>query len=271
MKNTFLYLLLLLLTSCEKQIDRPINADNLNLIVVDGIITNEHKSHTIRITRSVTSLNALPQPVSGASVILSDPDQAIFLSEQTNHPGVYQTPADFFAKPNTEYSLLISVDGKPYSAKSHQVDNEPLKMLRYEFNSNKNLYRIVWVDNPYNAAHPAMYEISLDWSQVPGYTNLPPENCKAKLYYYTLPTLDVSQIFSPEMQQIFFPSGTRITERKYSLNPEYTEFIRALISETNWKGGLFDSAPANVPTNMSEGAVGFFAACNVISDSLIVQ
>jgi len=271
MKKTIFYLILIILTSCEKQIDRPINSENLNLIVVDGTITNEHKSHTIRITHSVTALNALPKPVSGASVIISEPDQTIFLTEQSANPGVYQTPADFFAKPNTEYSLLISVDGKPYSAKSHLVPNEPLTMLHYEKVSKENLYHIIWVDNPYNAVHPAMYEISLDWSHVEGYTTQPAENCKAKLYYYTLPTLDVSEIFSPEMEPIKFPSGTRIVERKYSLNPEYAEFIRALISETNWKGGLFDSTPANVPTNMSEGAVGFFAACDVVSDSLVVQ
>lgn len=271
MKKALFYMMLLLLAGCEKQTDKSIQSENLNLIVVDGIITNEHKVHTIRLTRTVDELNAVPQPVSGAGVIISNADSTYFLSEQPSDQGVYQTKNNFFAKQGVDYTLLISYEGKTYSAKTRMVPGGPFNMLRYEKNTADNLYHIFWIENPYNALHPAMFEILLDWSMVPGYTTLNPDSCKAKLYYYTLPTLDVSEIFAPEMERIHFPLGTRIIERKYSLNPEHTEFIRALISETIWKGGLFDSAPANVPTNLSQGAVGFFAACDVFSDSLVVQ
>jgi hypothetical protein len=263
---------MLMLVACEKQVDRPILADDLDLVVVDATITDEHKPQTIKLTRTVTELNAIPRPVSGASVIISDPDQSpFFLFEQAANPGVYQLPGTFFAHPDVEYTMLISIDGHTYTAKTFMVPAGPFTRLRYQKDNGNNLYRIVFVANPYDAVHPAMFEILLDWSMVPGYTNLPPENCKARLYYYTLPTIDVSQIFAPEMEQIRFPFGTKIVERKYFLNPAHTEFIRAMISETNWKGGLFDSAPANVPTNLSEGAVGFFGACSVVSDTVNVQ
>jgi hypothetical protein len=184
---------------------------------------------------------------------------------------VYQLPGFFLPGPGVEYTLLISVDGKAYSAKAGMVPSGPFQRLRVQKNTASNLYRIVWVANPYNAQFPAMYEIELDWSAVPGYTTLPPESCQALLYYYTLPTIDVSEIFAPEMEQINFPAGTKIVERKYSLTMAHAEFVRAMISETTWKGGLFDSAPANVPTNLSEGALGFFAVCDVVIDSAIVQ
>ena len=188
-----------------------------------------------------------------------------------DNPGVYLSPAGFFAKQDVEYTLLISVEGKTYTAKTFMVANGPLKKPTFIKNSSTNLYQLKWIENPYDAQHPAMFELLLDWSAVPGYTTLEPQTCKARIYYYTLPTLDVSEIFAPEIQQISFPLGTKVIERRYSLNPGYTEFIRAMISETNWKGGLFDSAPANVPTNLSQGAIGYFAACGVVSDSLIVQ
>ncbi len=272
MRKAFFYIMMLALAGCEKQVDRPILAEDLNLLVVDATITDEHKPQTIRLTRTVTELNALPQPISGASVIISDPNHPpLFLNEQVPNSGVYQLPGFFHANPNVEYTLLISVDGKVYSAKAQMAENGPFTRLRYQKDAANNLYRIVWVANPYDALHPAMFEILLDWSAVAGYTSLPAESCRAKLYYYTLPTLDVSEIFAPEMEQIRFPLGTKIVERKYSLNPAHAEFVRALISETNWKGGLFDSAPANVPTNLSEGAVGFFAVCDVKVDSAWVQ
>jgi hypothetical protein len=272
MRRTFFYIALLMLAACEKQTDRPILAENLDLIVVDAMITDEHKPKIVRLTRTVTELNAIPVPVTGASVIISDANHPpLFLMEQPANPGVYQIQGPFMAFPDVEYTLLISVDGKTYTAKTFMVPSGPFERLRVQKTSGSNLYRIVWVANPYDALHPAMYEISLDWSMVPGYTTLPPESCQALMYYYTLPTIDVSQIFAPEMEVIRFPLGTKIVEKKYSLNPGYTEFIRALISETNWKGGLFDSAPANIPTNLSKGAVGYFAACAVVVDSAYVQ
>ncbi len=272
MKKTYLLLLLLFaLLSCEKQSDHAIKSENLDLLVVDGILTDEHKPQTIRLTRTVSELNAPPQAVSQATVILSEPNSTTFLHEQPTNPGVYQIQGPFVVHPNVEYSLLITANGKTYSAKTFMVPPGPLKMLRFVKNNDERLYHIQWIVNPYDGINPAMFEITLDWSKVAGYTALPAEQCQAKMYYYTLPTIDVSQIFAPELEQIRFPLGTKIVEKRYSLNPEYTEFVRALLLETTWKGGLFDSAPANVPTNLSQGAVGFFSACSVVRDSLIVQ
>ena len=271
MKKLFFYLIIVFLVGCEKKSDHLIKSEDLNLLVVDGMITNEHAPQTIRLTRTVSELNAVPQTVSGAHIMLSDSIFNFNFDEETSNPGVYQTHWPFFAKKNVEYTLLITVDGKTYTAKTYMVQNGPFNSLKYQKNTSDDLYHIIWIENPYDAVHPAMFRISLDWSKVPGYTTLDPSTCKATLYYYTLPTLDVGEIFAPEIQQINFPLGTRIYEKKYSMNPEYTEFIRAMISETTWKGGLFDSAPANVPTNMSEGAIGFFTACEVFSDSLVVQ
>ncbi|MEI6854200.1 MAG: DUF4249 family protein [Bacteroidota bacterium] len=272
MRRLFIYIVMLMLVACEKQVDRPILAEDMNLVVVDATITNEHKLQSIRLTHTVTELNAIPEPLSGASVIISDAEHPpFFLTEQVGNPGTYELPVLFFAQPGVEYTLLISKDGKTYTAKTFMVAVTPFVRLKVQKTAGSSLYHITWVANPYDALHPAMYEILLDWTMVPGYSSLPPESCKARLYYYTLPTLDVSQIFAPEMEQIRFPLGTKIVERKYSLNPEHAEFVRAMISETNWKGGLFDSAPANVPTNLSDGALGFFAACAVLSDTAYVE
>jgi len=43
-----------------------------------------------------------------------------------------------------------------------------------------------------------------------------------------------------------------------------------LLLETSWQGGVFPSDPANVNTNLSEGALGFFGICAVNSLSLTV-
>ena len=144
--------------------------------------------------------------------------------------------------------------------------------LSISHDDNDNMYHIDSVAKAFNPADTAMWEVLLDWSQAPGYEFADPSACKARLLYYSLPTIDVSQIFAPPMEEIKFPGGTVITERRYSLTPEYTEFLRTLIAETNWKGGLFSSLPANVLTNLHPvGAIGFFTACSITTLSLTVN
>jgi hypothetical protein len=54
------------------------------------------------------------------------------------------------------------------------------------------------------------------------------------------------------------------------MNEAHAAFIRTLLSETEWRGGLFDVQPGNVQTNLSEGAVGYFAVSTVVGDSTII-
>jgi hypothetical protein len=78
-----------------------------------------------------------------------------------------------------------------------------------------------------------------------------------------LPTLDVSQMFAPAMETVLFPKGTIITEKRYSLSTQHAAFIRALLAETNFQGGLFNSVPSNLPVNLSNNGIGFFGASAV--------
>jgi hypothetical protein len=81
----------------------------------------------------------------------------------------------------------------------------------------------------------------------------------------------VNNIFGPAKDTIYFPAGTKIIRRKYSLSKEHQDFIRTLLIETEWRGGIFDVQQGNVLTNISNGARGFFAACMVLSDTTVVK
>jgi hypothetical protein len=43
-----------------------------------------------------------------------------------------------------------------------------------------------------------------------------------------------------------------------------------MLLETQWQGALFNTIPANVPTNLSAGGAGFFTICGVYSIIQIV-
>ncbi|MHC1775578.1 MAG: DUF4249 family protein [Lentimicrobium sp.] len=258
-------------SACEQQADWPLDEFSGDYIVVDGNITNEVKVQEIRLLKPMIHPNDEPETVGGADVIVSTDENVYTFTEDPARPGVYQSEEVFGGKAGKTYSLLINHDNRIISAKATMVQATDFIFLRYLRQNNTKLFRIVWVANPYNAKRPAMYEILLDWSSVPGYENADPESTKARLLYYTLPTLDVSQIFAPTMETVLFPPGTLITEKRYSLAPAHAEFIRALLSETNWQGGLFNSAAANLPTNLSDHATGFFGACAVTTKTDVAR
>jgi len=273
-RSNLFYLILLtslVFAACEKQTDWPLQDLSEEYIVVDGNITNEAKIQEIRLLKPVSNPNDLPEAVSGADVLISTEENVYSFKEDPTRKGYYQSEEIFAGKVGRIYSLIINQNNRIISAKTNMVQTTDFVFLRYIRQGNTKLFRIIWVANPYNAKRPAMYEILLDWSTVPGYENADPNETKARLLYYTLPTLDVSQIFAPAMEAVLFPPGTIITEKRYSLTMEHAEYIRALLSETNWQGSLFNSASANLPTNLSSPGIGYFGACAVTTKTEIAR
>jgi hypothetical protein len=264
MKRLLLYLFpFLLLTSCEDQTDWPLQLEQTNFVVVSGLITDELKPQQIVLQKPLSGLNAAPEPVSGATVLVTTDERVYRFSEDKNSPGTYISDTAFAGIARKTYSLNITSGGDVYSAKAMLPASLDFPMLTLLADPSGELLRISKVAASYSSNDPAMYEILLDWSALPAYAGIPAESCRAEVYYYTLPTLDVSEVFAPASEKVSFPKGTLITERRYSLTAEHAAFLRALLLETTWQGGFFNTASANVPTNMSSGARGFFGACGV--------
>jgi hypothetical protein len=261
----------ILMASCVKQVSWNVPGGDSNLIAVDGILTSERKTQTIVISHPVNNLNDTAVPVRGATVVIHTADSTWNLTEQPSGSGKYQTPPAFIALLNKTYTLNIFYGSSVYSAKAAMVAGTVFSQLTYAVNDKDTLYHIDYVASAFNSNQPAMWEVLLDWTKVPGYQNADTGKCKARLLFYTLPTLDVSEIFAPVVEQVSFPRGTTITERRYSLAPQHAEFIREMLLETSWQGGLFPMAAANVTTDLSAGAVGFFGVCAVNELSMIVN
>jgi hypothetical protein len=116
---------------------------------------------------------------------------------------------------------------------------------------------------------PAIVRLELDWSHLPGYDTLPDEDNHALIYHYTLGSVDVNRLFPPDRERVQFPPGTIVFREKESVSGGYENFLRGLLSETDWRGGVFDVLPGNARTNLSEGAIGYFTAATVIRDTVL--
>lgn len=263
-------ILLLLLTSCEKTIDWPLDTNEPKVIVVEGVLTNERKAHEVKISRPMADINGTPLPVSGALVAIlervnSSNDRAIRLREV--QPGRYLTDSTVRAVYGRLYTLYILYQGQEYFGDSRMALVDPLKPLSYS----KIPDHEFWYEmNLVETRHPSMVEYRLNWGHLPGFRNLPKEETRAHIIHYTVNSVDVNKIFKPAKERVPFPVGTRVYRRQYSMNLEQEDFVRSLMAETEWRGGLFDVQPGNVRTNLSEGAVGYFSVSQVVADSAII-
>jgi len=271
MKKIWLYILLFVFASCVKEAEWDSPAQGYEYIVVDGIITNESRLQYIMLNFDKDDLNGTLQTIDGANVILNNEDSTWQFIESAAEPGKYVSTRPIVAQINKTYSLLIVHQGKFYSAQAQMEQGKTFSELSYKKNDNNDLYHIDYVASAFEEEDPAMWEILIDWSEVPGYENVNPDDTRKKLLFYTLTTLDVSQIFAPLVEEVSFPVGTKIVQRRFSLSSDHAEFIRSLLLETNWQGGVFPTDPANVITNISNGGLGFFGVCAVNSLSLTIS
>lgn len=248
--------------ACETEYSWELESIPNNSIVVDAIITNENIAQCIKISLPADSLNAPQLNVSGAIVSVSDGTTIYIFEESPNNAGAYYSHS-FQAVVNKTYTLEISFRNKTYTASAKMA---PLfSNDKYSIDTYNELFRY----NQLKTNEPLMIEVVYDWSAVPEFCFIK-NACMAKEFFYILNNVDVNKEIGPNKEVITFPKGTKIYRKKYSLTDEHQAFLRSLLMETEWKGGLFDVQPGNAISNISNGGLGFFAVCTVSTDSLLV-
>ena len=257
-------LVFIIIVSCEAEREWDLQTGSLPAIVVDGILTNEKKVHEIRLTRPVTEMNQTPTPVSGAVVAVFDGSKVYILKEDPVNAGIYKTIPEFRALYGKQYMLYIRFQDQEYTAKASMKPVVPPQPMI--ISNVGDLFKIEFRESD----EPSMVEVYLDWSHLSGYKDKPEDETYAKLIFYSLNSIDVNEIFKPGKETVLFPVGTKILRKKYSLSDDHQKFLRTMLSEIEWNGGVFDVLPGNVYTNLSDGAVGFFAVSSVVSDSTVV-
>lgn len=261
-RGLFLFAILLLL-ACEERIDSSMTSIDTNLIVVEAHFTNENKSQLVKLTRPYLEPNGSAIPVSGATVVVVEgPDTFYPLVEASTGSGEYYT-SNMIAVFGRVYTLVIRYQGKEFIAHARSVPVEPLSPLTYE-NAGNGQYRLALNES---GSEPNYVEHQLSWTSTPACN--PNDNCGGLIIYYDLKNIDVQDLFKPDKKDFLFPVGTRVIRRKYSVAPEYRDFLRSVLSETEWRGGIFDIQRANASGNVS-GALGFFAVSSVQVDTTFI-
>ncbi len=275
MKKILILLICLSSVSCEDSFDAALQTESTDLLVVEGLLTNEKISHKITLSRPHREINGDPLPASGAVINIIEaspnegeivPDTVFLLTESPPGSGEYLSDP-FRAVFGRFYVLTIDYEGNSYSAFDSSEPGEPLCQIKpIPASEDLPVYTLDFQTIGNNANY-----ITYDFSWENTSFCQPDTLCTGKVVFYDLKTIDVHDIFKPEKTDFFFPMNTTIIRRKYSVSDRYKNYLRSLLSETEWRGGLFDIQRANASTNLSEGAIGYFAVSTVVSDTTIIS
>lgn len=255
-----------LLLACEEPTNWDLETQTTDLIVVEAQITNELKNHIVRLSRTVTSLNEIPEPVSGAQVAVGTEGTVALFTEFPAGSGMYYSDT-VQAVVGKTYYLIINYNGKEYTAATRMVSVTPLKPLDYRLvNEEKGLFELNYQDSN----EPSKKEYWISWGHLPEFQDQILTETLAKTFHYTLESIDVNQLFKPEKEKILFPAGSVVLRKKHSMSEDQQAFYRTFLSETEWRGSVFDVQKGNVITNLSEGAIGYFTVSTVVSDTTVI-
>ncbi len=258
--------LVLPLMSCEEPTDWSLEGGPKGRLVVEAIITNEHIIQEVSLSRNVQTSDQRPLPVNDAVVELHSLDEKISFFPSQEDLGLYQSERIFAARKDVMYTLQITWDDHIYSAQSQLSFVAPLESLVLGRSRGPDSLILAEVAPLYHPLQQAMHEVTIDWQHIDA---SPPY--QARLYYYTFSTVDGSELARADVEKIYFAAGSKIVHKKFGLSDEFAAYLRSLSLETSWQGSLFDEASSSLPTNISNGALGFFSVCAVLSDTQVAQ
>ncbi|HTJ48991.1 MAG TPA: DUF4249 family protein [Cyclobacteriaceae bacterium] len=261
MRTIIIFFVCMLCVACEESANIHLSTEETNLIVVEGIVTSENTNHLIKLSHTYQNINGIAEPVSGASIEITEGLNNYPLIESPAGSGEYYTPI-MRAVTGKTYTITIQYQSKTYTAQDSPLPVEPLPTIQYYKTNNQYSLSLSNYGQDANFINH-----SISWKNTPACTS---GICESKVVYYDLKTIDVNEIFKPKKEDLLFPVNSTIIRTKYSVSDAYKSYLRSMLSETEWHGGIFDVQRANVSTNLSEGAVGFFAVSTIVSDTTMV-
>ena len=276
MKYLYSLVVLVILSSCTEKIDLDLNKDDNIKLVVEGSLTTESKEHMVRLTTSTNYFDdVLPPPATGATVNLNDGFTNISLVEKPIGSGLYFTPI-MKGEVKRVYNLQITYSGKLHETSSAINDTASVTGLNYE--------ECTDIDDDYKEELEEKglkcYTLLLNTQELPGrgdhylwkvYKNGQSLSDTIKdLNFSNDDLVDGSILTDFPLQTVEAQPGDTIKVEQYNINKSDYDFFVSTNLLTIWRGGLFDTPPANVFTAISNGAYGYFLTSGFSSKETII-
>lgn len=281
MKNLTYILLIVtscLFISCDKVIDFDLNDQENSRLVVEGNITDQTKIHTVKLTRTSSYYEDQAAPKeTGAIVTIFDGTSTHILTENNSSPGVYETSPTYKGVIGKTYTLNITTaNNDNYTASSTLTSVAPIDSVHID------------LQKGFKSEEPEDYVLAIK--------HFGPEPATIGnnyMWFVTLNNINITETVSDIMfvtdefvngnyisgfniheiivEEVPVVDTLRFNVEIHSISREYHDFLLAIVLETEYNGGLFSGPPANIPSNISNGALGFFRASAVYSKYIEIE
>ena len=257
------------LSGCTEVVEFNVGTQN-PIIVVDGEINTLAMAHRVELTYSTDVFNdeAAP-PVKGANVTIQDDRYTHVLTEI--EPGIYETLDTVRGYESQDYLLSIEKDGNFYSA---QETLNPVADIDCAFlipGDTSSLFLgdeyliLMSAQEPKGLGDYYLWNYYEDGILI--------SDTVTEKWYGDDEFVDGSDFVGVlvvliDTEKVDPYNKTMMLEMK-SISEGYYDYLYGLQLET-FRGSPFDGPPANPPSNMSEGAIGFFRATDVSRKDMCV-
>jgi hypothetical protein len=253
---------LLLLTGCEKEIVLNL-ADKSGNVVIEGNVTNGPGPYYVRITRSVAFMQGNQYPeIADAGVIIRD-DSGTADTLEYMGGGRYKT-AHLIGVPGQTYTLHVLVEGASFTAQSTMPQPVALDSLvqgSFSFGG-ESTYNVRPVfQDPGALGNRYLFILSVNKSK----------NKDLETFSDNINNGRVNQrnLIVPMNDEENAKAGDTVHVEMRGIDPGIHAYYNALIQISGEDGSGI--TPANPPSNISNGALGYFSAHTSAAKSIILR
>jgi hypothetical protein len=266
------------MVSCTEIVDIELDTTYTRLVVY-GTITTDSVQHEVELTTTTDYFfSEAPPPVDRATVTVTYADASVTLQPSADRPGVYFFPEAVRGVPGMQYDLLIEdvdidQDGnaESYSASTVMpgvVPPDSISVQKFISPFFSGYQVAIWSPDPpevnfYN--FKLLRNNELLNKRLSDYT-VQPDDLFQDNY---IPGLPIGFLDDDDEDEAVLPGDT-VTLELNSITEAYYNFIVEAQNEIFGNNPLFSGPPANVSTNLENGAVGIFTAYSIERVSKIV-
>ncbi len=256
-----LFLFLFLFSACEKVIDVDLNEANPAVVIGGNLSFSGGAEVKISRTGSYFGAGSM-EKVSGAEVILQySSGKQVRINE--TEPGWYKKE-ELVIGTGIEYQLTVTVDGTAYRASSTMNPVVPIDSIGYAY-----FEGILFFDEGYRVKlffpDPPRKE---NFYRIKVYKNGELENRVEDLIVFDDSGIEGRFVEVTMRGQVFAPGDTARVELISIDQPAFDYFSNLRDIANNNPGS---PAPANPPSNFSNGALGYFSAWSCDSKTIVIE
>jgi len=251
---------------------------------VEANLNSDLKKHIVKLKEtSVVFYSQDAVPVTNASVMVNDGTTDFHYIE--TEPGIYESELEYAGEPGKTYSLSINnVDVnkdatmEEYLAKSTMREPHVIDSIKMHFDpdyeSYKNKGGKFWLLSLYmkdDVKTEDHYAFACRVNDVLVHDTISEILVNKDTYFNGKQTkgVDVGE-FSQSKPDEILKNGDKVTLETYAIDEDYYDFVSQLIKMDEGQN-MFSGPPGNIKTNISNGAMGFFAVYSITRTSVILK